>query len=93
MTILIGLLLVPVVLLCSFGPGFFFIRRLRLTVDEALCLAIALSLVLIYLAATGIYLSGINWHWCWAFTILCVGMTAATWFIVTVQVLLLLVQL
>jgi hypothetical protein len=49
------LLLLPI---CSFAPGFFFIRKLRWNPLEKLCASIGLSLVLLYLASWGIYCAG-----------------------------------
>jgi hypothetical protein len=46
------LLLLPV---SSFAPGFYFIRRLRWNPLEKLCASIGLSLILLYLATWGIY--------------------------------------
>lgn len=46
------LLLLPV---SSFAPGFFFLRKLRWNPLEKLCASVALSLILLYLAAWGIY--------------------------------------
>ena len=40
---------------CCFTPGFFFVRRLRWSPLEKLCGSAALSLILLYLAAWGIY--------------------------------------
>ncbi|MGH9674296.1 MAG: hypothetical protein ACRD44_14035 [Bryobacteraceae bacterium] len=40
---------------CCFTPGFFFVRRLRWSPLEKLCGSVALSLILVYLAAWGIY--------------------------------------
>ena len=49
------LLLLPV---CSFAPGFFFLRKLRWNPLEKLCGSIGLSLILLYLASWGIYCVG-----------------------------------
>jgi hypothetical protein len=43
-------------IVCSFAPGFLFIRRLRWSGLEKLCGSVGLSLVLLWLAAWGIYL-------------------------------------
>jgi hypothetical protein len=53
----LGLLavLLPV---CSFAPGFFFVRKLPWNPLEKLCGSIGLSLILVYLAAWGIYCAG-----------------------------------
>lgn len=40
---------------CSFAPGFFFIRRLRWSSLEKLCGSVGLSLILIYLLTWGLY--------------------------------------
>src|SRR6516162_1381989 len=56
---LFGLLaLLPALIICSFTPGFFFIRRLRWTPLEKLCGSVGLSLILLYLAAWAIYCFG-----------------------------------
>ncbi len=44
--------------MCSFAPGFFWVRRLPWTPLEKLCGAIGLSLALLYLAVWGIYCFG-----------------------------------
>jgi hypothetical protein len=49
------LILLPV---CSFAPGFFFVRKLRWSPLEKLCGSIGLSLILLYLASWGIYCVG-----------------------------------
>ncbi len=56
-SVLLPQLLLTLVLLavCSFAPGFFFVRRLRWSGMEKLCGSVALSLVLLWLAAWGIY--------------------------------------
>ena len=41
---------------CCFAPGFLFVRRLRWSGLEKLCGSVALSLVLLWLAAWGIYI-------------------------------------
>jgi hypothetical protein len=53
----LGLLLVllPV---CSFAPGFFFVRKLPWNPLEKLCGSVGLSLILLYLACWGIYCAG-----------------------------------
>src|ERR1035438_2685141 len=49
------LILLPV---CSFAPGFFFVRKLRWNPLEKLCGSIGLSLILLYLASWTIYCVG-----------------------------------
>jgi hypothetical protein len=51
-------LLLALLPVCSFAPGFFFVRRLRWTPLEKLCGSIGLSLILLYLAAWSIYCFG-----------------------------------
>jgi len=61
-----------VLVVCSFAPGFFIVRRFRWSPLEKLCGAVGLSLFLIYLAAFGIYLLELP-SWCyWLVTGLCV---------------------
>ena len=50
------LLTLVLLVVCSFAPGFFFVRRLRWSGLEKLCGSIALSLVLLWLASWGIYI-------------------------------------
>ena len=50
------LLTLVLLVVCSFAPGFFFVRRLRWSGLEKLCGSIALSLALLWLASWGIYL-------------------------------------
>ena len=55
--LLLQLLLTLILLaVCSFAPGFLFVRRLRWSGLEKLCGSVALSLVLLWLAAWGIYI-------------------------------------
>jgi hypothetical protein len=49
------LILLPV---CSFAPGFYFVRKLRWNPLEKLCGSVGLSLVLLYLACWAIYCVG-----------------------------------
>ena len=51
-------LLLAALLLCSFFPGFFVVRRLRWTPLEKLCGSIGLSLILIYLGTWAVYCVG-----------------------------------
>ncbi len=50
--------LLALLVICSFVPGFFFVRRLRWTPLEKLCGSIGLSMALVYLAAWTIYCFG-----------------------------------
>jgi hypothetical protein len=72
------ILLVLLLATCVPGPGFFFVRRFRWSAGEKLCASIGLSLVLLYLAATGIYLLRADWRWCWLTTAAFAGLTAAS---------------
>jgi hypothetical protein len=56
--VLLPQLLLTLVLLavCSFAPGFLLVRRLRWSGMEKLCGSVALSLLLLWLAAWGVYL-------------------------------------
>jgi hypothetical protein len=51
-------LLLLLLVICSFTPGFFFVRRFRWTPLEKFCGSIGLSLALIYLAAWAIFCFG-----------------------------------
>jgi hypothetical protein len=51
-------LLLALLILCCFAPGFFFLRRLRWTPLEKLCASVGLSLILVYVAAWTIYCFG-----------------------------------
>ena len=63
--------LLVVLAVCSFVPGFFFVRKLRWGPLEKLCGSIAFSLVLVYLAAFAIYLLKLpRWSY-WAFSGAC----------------------
>ncbi|HXT27107.1 MAG TPA: hypothetical protein VN749_19995 [Candidatus Eisenbacteria bacterium] len=50
------LLTLLLLLVCSFGPGFFLVRRLRWTPMEKLCGSVGASLALCYLFFTAVYL-------------------------------------
>jgi hypothetical protein len=51
-------LLMALLIVCCFAPGFFFVRRLRWTPLEKLCGSVGLSLILLYLAAWAVYCFG-----------------------------------
>ena len=77
------LLLLPV---CSFAPGFFFVRKLPWNPLEKLCGSIGLSLILLYLASWGIYCVGargdrmpVHAAPFAAVSLLCVAMGAVCW--------------
>ncbi len=49
------LVTLPLLAVCSFAPGFFFVRRFSWSGLEKLCGSVALSLILLWLAAWGVY--------------------------------------
>src|SRR5580704_2682513 len=51
-------LVVALLLVCCFAPGFYFVRRFRWNPVEKLCGSVGLSLILLYLASWGIYCLG-----------------------------------
>lgn len=61
------------------GPGFFLVRRLRWGSSEKLCASIGVSIFLIYLVSTSIYLSKISWKWCWLATAAGIFLTLLCW--------------
>src|SRR4051812_17452936 len=70
--------LVPLLLLfpiCSFVPGFVLVRRLRWSRTETLSLSVGASILLIYLLATAIFLTGLSWHIAWAYAAAAIGLT------------------
>ena len=54
----LALIILPV---CAFAPGFLVVRRLRWKPIEKLCGSVGLSLILVWLAAWAIYVSGLEW--------------------------------
>jgi hypothetical protein len=60
---------------CSLGPGVWLLRRLRCNPLEKLCIAIALSWLLVYLAATIIYLTHLPAQFYFAITAICLLLT------------------
>src|SRR5580698_2912075 len=81
----LGLLLL-LLSVCSFAPGFFFVRKLRWNPLEKLCGSIGLSLILLYLASWAIYCAGPRgngmavqrWPYI-AVSVVCAAMGAASW--------------
>ena len=72
------LVLLLVLLLCSLGPGLVTVRPLRWSPLENLCGAVAVSLILIYLAALGVYAVGLpRWAY-WTITTLAAVTTIAS---------------
>src|SRR5664280_216236 len=77
------LLLLPV---CSFAPGFFFVRKLRWNPLEKLCGSIGLSLILLYLVSWAIYCIGARGNGMpvhaapfMAVSLVCLAMGAVCW--------------
>jgi len=67
-------------LVCSFAPGFFFVRRFRWSPMEKLCGSVALSFILVWLATWVLFLAGANGAaGCFAVTGVCAAMGAVTW--------------
>ena len=60
------LILVLLLLVNALAPGFVLVRRLGWRPLEALTAAVGVSLILIYLATLGLYLSGLPMAWCFA---------------------------
>src|SRR5690242_12741136 len=79
MALLQAALALVILAVCSFAPGFFFVRRTRWSALEKLCGSVALSLILLWLAAWGIYVSGAPWQIAPVVTIVSLGMGAAAW--------------
>ena len=67
--------------MCCFTPGFYFVRRLAWDGLEKLCGAIALSLILLWLAVWSIYVlaPGLGPAAYVVVTLVCAGMGAAAW--------------
>jgi hypothetical protein len=75
----LGLILLLLVV-CCFAPGFFFVRRLRWNPLEKLCGAVALSLMLLYLVVWGLYCAGVQGTLPFALVSLaCAAMGAVAW--------------
>lgn len=70
-------LLACLMLVCSIGPGFFFVRRLRWTPRETLCASVALSMVLVYLGSIAIYWLDIPAASHWILSVICLVLTLA----------------
>src|SRR5947208_2332939 len=79
MTLLWALNLVLLVSVLGFGPGFYFVRKLRWNNSETIVSSIGLSILLIYFVATAIYLLNISWNWCWLTTAAGIALTALSW--------------
>ncbi|HXA49180.1 MAG TPA: hypothetical protein VNV86_02685 [Candidatus Acidoferrum sp.] len=78
MLFLQAIVVILLLAVCTFAPGFFFIRRLRWTAMEQLCSAVALSLMLLWLSAWALYLMGAPAWAGYAITAACIGAAAAS---------------
>ena len=66
-------------LICSFAPGFFLVRRLRWSPMEKLCASVGLSLILIFLAAWMLFLANANGAaGCFAVSAVCLALFAVS---------------
>src|SRR5581483_1398952 len=80
MDVLKLLLLLPVLAVCCFSPGFLLVRRWRWTPLETLCASVGASLVFLYLASAATYGAGVEWDVAaWAITGACAAMLAIAW--------------
>ena len=74
-----GILLLVLLVICSFTPGFYCVRKLRWSPLEKLCGAIGLSLILLYAVSTAFYwldVSGPEAFWAVSAVCLALGMLA-----------------
>src|SRR5215472_16329012 len=58
----------------TFAPGFFVVRRFRWSAMEKLCGSVALSLIFLWLAGWGIYVSGVDFRAVYAVAAVCFGL-------------------
>ena len=58
----------------TFAPGFFVVRQFRWSAMEKLCGSVALSLIFLWLAGWGIYVSGLDFRAVYAVAAVCVGL-------------------
>lgn len=75
------LLVLPLLAVCCFAPGFFFVRRLRWSGLEKLCGSIALSLILLWLSGWALYAfaPGIQRGAYFGIAAVCCAATIAAW--------------
>jgi len=74
-----GILLLVLLAICSFTPGFYFVRKLRWSQPEKLCGAVGLSLILLYAVSTAFYwldITGPAAFWAVSAICLALGMLA-----------------
>jgi hypothetical protein len=79
MSLLAPMLLAILLPVLCLGPGFFVLRHIRLNSSEKLCASIGLSVFLIYVAATAIYLANLSWAWCWLASAAGFALTVLSW--------------
>jgi hypothetical protein len=73
-------LVLILLVLCAFAPGFFVVRRLRWNPIEKLCGAVGLSLILLWLASWIVYVSALPWTPCAiAIVALCAILFVLSW--------------
>lgn len=71
------LLLLALLAICTFAPGFVLTCRLRLAPLERLCVSLGLSLVLLYLASSVIWIFRGGRPWCVAVSLACLVLAIA----------------
>jgi hypothetical protein len=65
-------------LVCTFAPGFFVLRRFPWSAMEKLCGSVALSLIFLWLAGWSIYVSGVDFRAVYAVSAICLGLGAVS---------------
>ena len=77
---LVAVLLLSLLVVCSFSPGFYFVRGLRWSPLEKLCGAVGLSLVLLYAVAAAFYWLDVTGAGAfWAVSGVCLALGALAW--------------
>ena len=73
-------LVLLLLVVCGFAPGFYIVRRLRWSPLEKLCGAVGLSLILLYLVVWGLYCAGARGALPFALvSVACAALGAAAW--------------
>lgn len=72
-------LVLAILAVCSFGPGFYVVRRLNWGGLEKLCGAIALSLILLWLMSWSLYVFTPGWQAAGVISGVCAVLAAASW--------------
>jgi hypothetical protein len=73
-------LTLTILLVCCFAPGFFFVRKFRLSAMEKLSGSVGLSFILVWLAVWVLYLAGANGSaGCFAISGVCAILAAVVW--------------